>query len=103
MTLREPENPGTGKSIMTIFLNEELEKGFSATHGRTLIYFCDSGFDTRKTATAVIRGLLQLVQQHPQFLDYLLAKSKERGADLSSCLTLSGRCSWSLLQIGALF
>ncbi|RYP42870.1 hypothetical protein DL768_010174 [Monosporascus sp. mg162] len=77
-------NPGTGKSTMAIFLTEELSMDFSATDGKTLAYFfCDSGFDTRKTATSVVRGLLlQLVQQHPQLLDYLLPKYNERGAKL---------------------
>ncbi|KAK1452526.1 pfs domain-containing protein, partial [Colletotrichum melonis] len=77
-------NPGTGKSTMAIFLTEELSEAFSATDGNTLAYFfCDSAFDTRKTATAVIRGLLlQLVQQHPKLLERLLPKYNERGAEL---------------------
>ena len=76
--------PGTGKSTMAIFLAEELSTVFSTTDGKTLTYFfCDSNFDNRKTATSVVRGLLlQLVQQHPQLLDYLLPKYNERGADL---------------------
>ncbi|KAK4205472.1 hypothetical protein QBC40DRAFT_36074 [Triangularia verruculosa] len=77
-------NPGTGKSTTAIFLAEELSTTFSTTDGKTLIYFfCDSGFDKRKTATSVVRGLLlQLVQQHPQLLDYLLPKYNERGLEL---------------------
>ncbi|WQF87977.1 Putative alpha/beta hydrolase-1, NACHT nucleoside triphosphatase [Colletotrichum destructivum] len=77
-------NPGTGKSTMAIFLTEELSEIFSAMEGKTLAYFfCDSTFDKRNTATSVIRGLLlQLLQQHPQLLDYLLPKYNERGAGL---------------------
>ncbi|KAH7124601.1 vegetative incompatibility protein HET-E-1 [Dactylonectria macrodidyma] len=77
-------NPGTGKSTMAIFLTGELSTAFSVTDRKTLAYFfCDSGFDKRKTATSVVRGLLlQLVQQHPRLLDYLLPKYKERGAEL---------------------
>ncbi|RKK66726.1 hypothetical protein BFJ69_g15146 [Fusarium oxysporum] len=77
-------NPGTGKSIMSIFLAEELSNRFSATDGKTLSYFfCDSNFDKRKTATSVIRGLLwQLVQQHPPLLEYVLPKYAERGPEL---------------------
>jgi hypothetical protein len=69
---------------MAVFLTEELSTAFSATNGKTLAYFfCDSGFDNRKTATSVIRGLLlQLVQQHPSLLDYLLPKYYERRAEL---------------------
>ncbi|KAI0410277.1 vegetative incompatibility protein HET-E-1 [Xylaria grammica] len=77
-------NPGTGKSTMAMFLTEELSKAFPETDRKTLAYFfCDSGFDKRKTATSVVRGLLlQLVRQHPQLLDYLLPKYNERGAEL---------------------
>ncbi|KAK7592437.1 hypothetical protein V3481_007055 [Fusarium oxysporum f. sp. vasinfectum] len=75
-------NPGTGKSTMSIFLAEELSQIFSATTQKTLAYFfCDSGYDTRKTATAVVRGLLlQLLQQHPSLLDHVLPKFEEREA-----------------------
>ncbi|KAK4085608.1 uncharacterized protein Triagg1_598 [Trichoderma aggressivum f. europaeum] len=77
-------NPGTGKSTMAIFLTEQLSTIFSATEGKTLAYFfCDSSFDKRKTATSVVRGLLlQLVQQHPNLIDYILPKYNERGKDL---------------------
>ncbi|KAI1172200.1 hypothetical protein F4777DRAFT_582141 [Nemania sp. FL0916] len=77
-------NPGTGKSTMAIFLAEELSQDFSKTSGKTVAYFfCDSGFDKRATATSVVRGLLlQLVQQHPQLLNYVLPKYEERGAEL---------------------
>ncbi|KAH7159346.1 hypothetical protein DER46DRAFT_536232, partial [Fusarium sp. MPI-SDFR-AT-0072] len=75
-------NPGTGKSTMSMFLAEELPRIFSATTQKTLAYFfCDSGYDTRKTATAVIRGLLlQLLQQHPSLLVYVVPKFEERKA-----------------------
>ncbi|KAI0095716.1 vegetative incompatibility protein HET-E-1 [Nemania sp. FL0031] len=88
-------NPGTGKSTMAIFLTEELSQAFSTTDGRTLAYvFCDSGLETRSTATSVVRGLLlQLVQQQPQLLDYILPKYKERGAQLFK----SFDALWSIL------
>ncbi|CCF44110.1 hypothetical protein CH063_13615, partial [Colletotrichum higginsianum] len=77
-------NPGTGKSTTAIFLTEELSKAFTTTTQKTVAYFfCDSGFDTRRTATSVVRGLLlQLVQQQPQLLDYVLPKYNERGPAL---------------------
>jgi hypothetical protein len=59
-------NPGTGKSIMAIYLAEELPETFFNMDGEVLTYFfCDSGFDTRKTASSIVRGLLyQLVRRH---------------------------------------
>ncbi|KAF4345572.1 pfs domain protein [Fusarium beomiforme] len=66
-------SPGIRKSTMAIFLTEELSIAFSVTGRKTLAYFfCDSGFDKRKTATSVVRGLLlQLVQHYLRLLDYL--------------------------------
>ncbi|KAK2593246.1 hypothetical protein QQS21_009045 [Conoideocrella luteorostrata] len=77
-------NPGTGKSTLAIFLTEALSKDFSATNGKTLAYFfCDSAFDTRNTATSIVRGLLlQLIQQHPQLLSHVLPKHNERNKNL---------------------
>ncbi|KAI0886271.1 uncharacterized protein GGS22DRAFT_187509 [Annulohypoxylon maeteangense] len=77
-------NPGTGKSTVAMYLAEELPAVFSKTDGKTLAYFfCDSSFEKQKTAISIIRGLLlQLIQQHPQLLDYLLPKYNERGAEL---------------------
>ncbi|KAJ5646827.1 hypothetical protein N7490_003199 [Penicillium lividum] len=76
--------PGTGKSTMAIFLTEELSRVFSTTEGKTLAYFfCDSGDEKRKTATSIIRGLLlQLVEQCPPLLDYLLSKYNDRGPEV---------------------
>ncbi|KAM3453872.1 hypothetical protein MY8738_009194 [Beauveria namnaoensis] len=77
-------NPGTGKSTLAIYLTDVLSTGFSATDGNTVAYFfCDSAFDTRRTATSVVRGLLlQLIQQHPSLLSYVLPKYNERKAKL---------------------
>ncbi|KAK4098443.1 hypothetical protein N658DRAFT_518050 [Parathielavia hyrcaniae] len=73
-------NPGTGKSTMSMFLAEALSEAFSKTPYKTLAYFfCDAGYDTRKTATAIVRGLLlQLVQQHPRLIEHVLPKYEER-------------------------
>ncbi|KAL9945264.1 hypothetical protein ACHAP0_008119 [Verticillium nonalfalfae] len=75
-------NPGTGKSTMSMFLAEALPEVFPKTPKKTLAYFfCDSGYDTRKTAAAVVRGLLlQLVQQHPRLIEHVLPKYEERNA-----------------------
>ncbi|KAJ5885094.1 hypothetical protein N7495_009604 [Penicillium taxi] len=81
-------NPGTGKSIMAICLTEGLPIYLADMEGATLAYFfCDSGFDTRRTATSIIRGLLhQLIRQHHQLLDHLLPEYNTRGKKLFSSL-----------------
>lgn len=77
-------NLGTGKSIMAIYLTEELSKDFSNINRKTLAYFfCDLRVDTRKTATLIVKGLLyQLVKQYRCLLAYLLPKYHERGIEL---------------------
>ncbi|KAJ4238413.1 hypothetical protein NW757_013041 [Fusarium falciforme] len=89
-------NPGTGKTTMSMFLAEELPRIFSATTQKTLAYFfCDSSYDTRKTVTAVVRGLLlQLLQQHPSLLGHVLPKFEERGAKVFD----SFDALWSMLM-----
>ena len=96
-------NPGTGKSTMAIFLTEELSTAFSATDARTLAYFfCDSGFETRKTATSLVRGLLlQLVKQRPQLLDYLLPKYIERKPEHKAELFESFDALWPIFVAAA--
>ncbi|KAM0324065.1 hypothetical protein ACHAQA_008254 [Verticillium albo-atrum] len=75
-------SPGTGKSIMSIFLAEELSEAFSKTPDKTIAYFfCDSSSDIHNTAAAIIRGLLlQLVQQHPRLIERILPKYEQRKA-----------------------
>ncbi|KAJ5641398.1 PfsNACHTand Ankyrin domain protein [Penicillium lividum] len=77
-------NPGTGKSTIALYLTEELSATFSDTDGKTLAYFfCDSAFDTRKTAASVVKGLLyQLVEQHEELRNYLSSKYHTRGEEL---------------------
>ncbi|KAJ6439154.1 DNA-directed RNA polymerase I subunit RPA1 [Purpureocillium lavendulum] len=59
------------KSTMSMFLVEALSEDFAKVSNKMLAYFfCDSGYDTRKTATAVVRGLL--LKQHPRLVDYVL-------------------------------
>jgi DNA polymerase III delta prime subunit len=73
--------PGTGKSTMAITLAEELPKKiFLSVNSGTLAYFfCDSNFEERKTATAILRGLLyQLIKQNPRLLQFLQLRYEER-------------------------
>ncbi|KAK2590299.1 hypothetical protein QQS21_012025 [Conoideocrella luteorostrata] len=77
-------NPGMGKSTIAMFLTDQLAEYFCATDTNTLAYFfCDSTFNSRRTATAVIKCLLlQLCQQHPQLLSYVMPKYEQRGKRL---------------------
>lgn len=69
-----------------MFLAEELSKTFATMERKCLAYFfCDSGFEERRTASTILRGLLlQLLHQYPQLQQYVMPKYGERGAKLFS-------------------
>lgn len=60
--------PGKGKTMLSIFLAEELEQLAKQSHERAIFlqYFCDNTDEKRNTATNVVRSLtLQLLSKHP--------------------------------------
>ncbi|EER27057.1 ankyrin repeat containing protein [Coccidioides posadasii C735 delta SOWgp] len=64
--------PGKGKTILAIYLTEELERCVNLKTGTVLYYFCDNQDEKRNTALAVLRGLLhQLLEQHPYLAQYI--------------------------------
>ncbi|KAL4919886.1 hypothetical protein BDW62DRAFT_27037 [Aspergillus aurantiobrunneus] len=62
--------PGIGKSTMAIALAETLPgKPFFRDGNKILVYFfCDSNSEDRRTATAILRGLLYQIAQKSQKL-----------------------------------
>ncbi|KAJ5817200.1 WD40 repeat-like protein [Penicillium robsamsonii] len=78
-------NPGTGKSTMAITLAEEIPKQQDFVNDDRILayFFCDSAHETRRTVTAILRGLLyQFQKQRPHFLEHFLAKFSERGESI---------------------
>lgn len=60
--------PGKGKTMMSIFLTQELEK-----QNHTIYFFCQADSEKRRTAPYVLRSLLwQLVAKQPKLSDHLL-------------------------------
>jgi ankyrin repeat protein len=56
--------PGTGKTMLSIYLTQESERQHSA---ETIYFFCSSAHPTRSTATAVLRTLLwQMILKRPE-------------------------------------
>jgi ankyrin repeat protein len=70
--------------MLSSFLVDEIERKASTTPGMTFAYyFCDNKDAKRKTATAIIRGLLvQLLQQHPGLFKHIQPKYDRMGEDL---------------------
>lgn len=66
-------DPGIGKTMISSFLVDGLEKKAQKSPNTTFAYyFCDNKDEKRRSATAIIRGLLlQLVRQRPILLSQL--------------------------------
>ena len=66
--------PGKGKTMLSIFLAEELEQTAKRTQDRLFLqYFCNNRDEKRKTAVSIIRGLMfQLLQSYQKLFDHIL-------------------------------
>jgi hypothetical protein len=66
--------PGKGKTMLSIFLAEELERTAKDSQDVSFLqYFCDNKDEKRNTAVAIIRGMIfQLLQLRPKLIDYIL-------------------------------
>ncbi|KAJ5807643.1 hypothetical protein N7447_011099 [Penicillium robsamsonii] len=65
--------PGKGKTMLSIFLTEELEQLKSKMPGTELLfYFCNHQDEKRRTADAILRGLLyQVLRRRPSLVKYV--------------------------------
>ena len=73
---------GTGKTMLSIFLTEWLQKNLQGkTSAVLLYYFCDSRDERRNHAVYILRGMIyQLLQKRPELFklllpDYLVQKA----------------------------
>ena len=66
--------PGKGKTMMSIFLTEELEeKTSSMEDGQFICFFCSHQNEKRNTGVAVLRGLVhQIVSKRPKLIKHAL-------------------------------
>lgn len=95
-------NPGTGKSTLSLFLVDEIEKFVASSDGKQALtyFFCDITSEDGKTAVAVLRGLLFQVckQRHDLLRRYLLPIWQTHG----TALFQSFDALWDILvKIGA--
>ena len=70
--------PGKGKTMLSIFLAEELEQMARRLPSEEFLqYFCDNKDEKRNTAVAVLRGLIyQLLQLRRKLFDHILPTFK---------------------------
>ena len=70
--------PGKGKTMLSIFLAEELER--TAEHSQDILflqYFCDNKDEKRNTAVTILRGLIyQLLQSRRKLFNHILPSFK---------------------------
>ncbi|KAH8714814.1 hypothetical protein GQ44DRAFT_582173, partial [Phaeosphaeriaceae sp. PMI808] len=66
--------PGKGKTMLSVFLTEELEKKTSGTEEAQLVYyFCSQQDEKRNTGVAVLRGLVrQIITKRPPLVKHAL-------------------------------
>jgi hypothetical protein len=85
--------PGKGKTMLSVFLTEELEKHITrADNAELAFFFCSAQDEKRNTAAAVLRGLVhQIIAKRPQLVKYALPYFETTGRTqqtLSSLETL---------------
>ncbi|KAJ9654851.1 hypothetical protein H2201_008925, partial [Coniosporium apollinis] len=70
--------PGKGKTMLSIFLAEELEQVARQPQDATFIqFFCDNKDEKRNTAIAILRGLVyQLLQKREKLISHILPTFK---------------------------
>ncbi|KAF4467992.1 vegetatible incompatibility HET-E-1 [Fusarium albosuccineum] len=75
--------PGRGKSMIAIFLTEQLEELAKSTATETVIYFfCDNRDLKRNSSTSVLQGLIwQLCRLRPKLMGHGLKELESRGGD----------------------
>ena len=82
--------PGKGKTMLSIFLAEELEQTARLAQNKLFLqYFCDNKDEKRNTAVAVVRGLLyQLLQSRRELFNHILPTFRTQRESLFSFETL---------------
>ena len=70
--------PGKGKTMLSVFLAEELEQRAKNSQDALFVqYFCDNRDEKKNTAVAILRGLVfQLLRERSKLFDYILPDFK---------------------------
>ncbi|KAL2812481.1 hypothetical protein BJX63DRAFT_242411 [Aspergillus granulosus] len=64
--------PGSGKTMLAIYLTQELERLAASKNAAALFFFCDTQDERRNTTAALLRGLLhQLLEQHSGLMEHI--------------------------------
>lgn len=82
--------PGKGKTMLSVFLTEELERNTAGLDGvEVAFFFCSADDKKRNTAIAVLRGLVhQIISKRPQLVKHALPYFETRERTQQSLLSL---------------
>ena len=78
--------PGKGKTMLSIFLSEELEHLAEQSHGTiSLQYYCDNKDERRNSASAILRGLIyQILKSRSELFKHIIPDFETQGEELFS-------------------
>lgn len=95
--LRLSGGPGKGKTMLSVFLAEELERRVKDSDSSLFVqYFCDNRDEKRNTAVTILRGLIwQLLKHRPQLVIHILPSFRDR--DKSQLIT-SFTSLWNIFE-----
>ncbi|KAI9667743.1 MAG: hypothetical protein M1821_000560 [Bathelium mastoideum] len=87
--------PGRGKTMLSIFLTEELERG-EARDLHILYYFCSRDDEKRNNTVYILRGLLWQLMQKPGVEDLILQHLTTEEENSKQLLLSSRESLWRL-------
>jgi ankyrin repeat protein len=90
--------PGKGKTMLSIFLIEELERTMQLSQNTLVLqYFCDNKDEKRNTAVTIVRGLVyQLLRSLPKLINHILPSFKIQKESLFA--TSSLQTLWRIFE-----
>ena len=90
--------PGKGKTMLSIFLSEELEHLTRQSHSTIFLeYYCDNKNNLRNSAIAILRGLLyQLLKSRPSLFKHIESDFQIQGDKLFKMESSSFPSLWKI-------
>jgi ankyrin repeat domain-containing protein 50 len=90
--------PGKGKTMLAIYITEELQPVAEASHGVLLYYFCSNRDKNRNTTLTIMRGVLhQWLSFHPELAHHM--RTYFDGPETTKYTVSSFICLWKLFLI----
>jgi Cdc6-like AAA superfamily ATPase len=81
--------PGSGKTMLSVYLTEHLTFSSNASsHSHVFYFFCDDKITTQRNANDILRSILhQILQQHRRLIKYAKSRWEATGHSLVESFT----------------